>query len=458
MDPAAAVGSSGIGETVFYALYGALLFLDPETKEIEPKIATELVPDDKALIWTLRLRDDVEFSDGTPFDAEAVKVNWERIADPETLSPNMGYASQIKTLSVVSPTELQITLNKANSGFDSLVAQRLSYIGSPTAIKKEGEDFYANPVGAGPFVLKDWVRDSSKTLKRNESYYDNPRPYLDELKILTLPDQGQGDTMMVAGQADCKVTWSSKSLTKVESQGLEAETVEVNGSPSLSLNTARAPFDDVRVRMAVAQALDTEQGADVTGTFIPAEPPLADDPDLRWPAPDVEGAQELFDEYAAENGDIEFTIGAFQDSDNQAEAEWIQAALNQFDHVHAEVEFDASATALSNVYGGNYQAHTWGNQIFTPADYYQYAHSESQQNVSSYDNPAVDEELDAALGTLHPEERLGHYRNVVEQLAEDVPFVVYGTRQASTIHVDTLHDVHLYNDGLILWDQVWTAK
>lgn len=458
LDPAKAIGSSGIGETVFYALYDALLIIDPVTKEIQPKIATELVPDDTARVWTLRLRDDVVFSDGTPFDAEAVKLGWEHVADPETASPSMGYAAQIKATKVVSPSELQITLVKPNSEFANVVAMRLSFIASPAAMKKAGSDFGNEPVGAGPFTLGKWVRDSAKTLKRNDTYYDAPRPYLDELKIVTVPDQNQGNTMLASGQAGCKVTWSSAALTQLTGQGLDSETVEVSGSPSLTLNNSKPPFDDVRVRLAVAQALDSEQGAKVTGSFVPAQPPLAEFPDLTWPKPDPENAQRLFDEYASENGDIKFTIGAFQDSANQAEAKWIQAALNEYDHVSVEVKVNSAATALGNVYSGSYQAHTWGNQILTPSDYLYYVHTGEQRNVGKYSNLAVDKALDAALASLNPKERLENYRAAIEQLVVDVPYVTYGTRQASTIYADGVHGVKLFNDGLIRYELMWTSN
>ena len=91
-------------------------------------------------------------------------------------------------MKVVSPTTLQVTLVAPDSSFNRTVAQQLLFIASPTAIKKEGASFGTHPVGAGPFILNSWVRNSQKTFAANPGYYQPGLPYLSKLAIDVIPD------------------------------------------------------------------------------------------------------------------------------------------------------------------------------------------------------------------------------------------------------------------------------
>ena len=95
-------------------------------------------------------------------------------------------------MKVVNPTTLQVTLVAPDSSFDRTVAQQLLFIGSPTAIKKEGASFGTHPVGAGPFILNSWVRNSQKTFAPNPHYYQPGLPYLSKLVIDIIPDRARG--------------------------------------------------------------------------------------------------------------------------------------------------------------------------------------------------------------------------------------------------------------------------
>ena len=138
LDPASNTSAAGAGSLPYYALYDALLTLDPETGNAEPKIAESLTPDSTGAIWTLKLTPGVEFSDGTPYDAAAVAFNWERLKDPALQSPLAAAASEIASTKVVDPTTLEVTLTAPDSGFDKNVAQQLLFIASPTALRVFG--------------------------------------------------------------------------------------------------------------------------------------------------------------------------------------------------------------------------------------------------------------------------------------------------------------------------------
>src|SRR5262249_27849209 len=133
-----------------FALYDYLVGVNSKTFEVEPRIAQSITGSSDSKTWTIKIRPDVKFSDGTAYDAEAVKFNWERMGDPANKSPMASAAQTIASMEVTDPLTLVVTLKAVNAQFPRLVATRLGLIGSPTAIKADPTGFGTKPVGAGP--------------------------------------------------------------------------------------------------------------------------------------------------------------------------------------------------------------------------------------------------------------------------------------------------------------------
>src|SRR5205814_9107212 len=113
-------------------LYDMLLYTTSTDGSLATQLATWLTSAD-GLIWTLKLRPNVKFSDGTPYDAAAVKFTWERLQDPKNAAELAGQANEIQSMTVSDPLTLQITLKTMSALFPLAVAE-MSFIGSPTAI------------------------------------------------------------------------------------------------------------------------------------------------------------------------------------------------------------------------------------------------------------------------------------------------------------------------------------
>ena len=124
----------GIGIGPCQAIYGALLYYDLEAGEITPGMAESFTSED-GKTWTLKLRPGLTFTDGTPFNAEAIAFNWDRILDPALLSPSMAAAKSI-TWSVVDDTTLAVTSNEVNHQLPFLLTEPLAFVASPTAISR----------------------------------------------------------------------------------------------------------------------------------------------------------------------------------------------------------------------------------------------------------------------------------------------------------------------------------
>src|SRR5262249_34522653 len=157
-------------------------------------------------VWTLKLRSGVKFSDGTAFDAAAVKFNWDRAKDPAELSPAASIMKQVTSMQIIDPVTLKITLTAANSAFPAVIATTgpMTLIGLPAASAKSEPAYGSAPVGAGPYLLKEWVRRDHMTLVRNPTYYG--KTYLDQIIIRDIPDEQQRYNTLLSGGADMSFT------------------------------------------------------------------------------------------------------------------------------------------------------------------------------------------------------------------------------------------------------------
>src|SRR5690606_37114681 len=129
LDPVTATPSGASTGLTDFALYGALVGYDAAANQVEPILAESLEPNATFDVWTLKLRQGLKFTDGSTFDAEAVKVNWERGKDPASRSSAFGILQSVAEMNVVDPLTLAIHLTAPNAVFDALVSKyNINYI------------------------------------------------------------------------------------------------------------------------------------------------------------------------------------------------------------------------------------------------------------------------------------------------------------------------------------------
>lgn len=147
---------NGVAEQpMAFAVYDSLFLIKQSDMTLEPELGLSFTSPNGGKKWTLKLRPNVKFSDGTSFDAAAVMFNWQRLADPANNANDASIADEIQTMAVVNPLTLNITLKTADPLWNIEASSKsLSYIASPTAINTEGANFGMHPVGAGPFILR----------------------------------------------------------------------------------------------------------------------------------------------------------------------------------------------------------------------------------------------------------------------------------------------------------------
>jgi len=219
------------------------------------------------LVYTFHLREGVTFTDGAAWDAEALKINFEHMLDPATKSPlSASYISPYSSSRVVDQYTLEVTLSSPYSAFLNVLAQGFLGMVSPKQITEAPDTICEAPIGSGPFVLTRWNKGQSVQYSKNPDYAWGPQgthegpAYLDELEVVFVTEDATRYSALASGELDAIEFVPPQSYAAVAGNPqLETFTDFRPGHPfSLWFNTARAPFDDVRVRQALVAAVDRQ--------------------------------------------------------------------------------------------------------------------------------------------------------------------------------------------------------
>lgn len=257
-------------------IYERLIAFKPGTTELEPSLATEWSSED-GQTWTFKLREGVTFHDGTPFNAEAVKINVERWWDPASPTgfrdAGRGYeiwpglfggfkgedASILQAVNVVDETTIEFVLAQPFAAFPSAIGSAYFGIASPTAIEAAGPDYGipgAAAVGTGPYMLDEWISGDRITLIVNPNYWGDP-PQTEQVIVRFIQDPSARLAELRAGTIDFTVELAPDQLAEIQNDdALEPVFRESFNVGYLALNTSYEPLSKPEVRQAIAMAIN----------------------------------------------------------------------------------------------------------------------------------------------------------------------------------------------------------
>src|SRR5262249_6163491 len=248
-----AVGT--IGRQLAVNIGDALVMLD-ENLEVKPALA-ESWRQESPTIWVFRLRKGVKFHDGTPFNAAAVKFNFDRLLDPATKARDANMLASIEAVEVADEHTVRLKLKRPFAPLLRTLAYIVGYQMSPTAAKTLGmQDLGRAPVGTGPYKLAKWVAGDHIVLVANKDYWRGA-PKIDEITWKFIPQSSSRSALLRAGDVDFVESLDGADLASVQGDA----NLVVNRIPLLSwnfigVNTKTKPFDNVKVRQAISYAID----------------------------------------------------------------------------------------------------------------------------------------------------------------------------------------------------------
>ncbi len=473
-----------------------------EDGQIYPFLAESITPNDDLSEWTVVLRSGIKFHDGTDLTADVMKTIFDEYLNVEG-STALGAISDVESVRVDDELTYTYVLTQTVSSFPDVLAGQAGWPFSVEACEAAGGrdgDCGEQMVGTGPFKFVSWARDNELRLERNENYWrtdDNgvQLPYLDTLIFRPISDEDARLASVQAGDIHVGQTLRQSTVRAARDLPQSHEAIGNNGGGSI-FNTTRAPVDDVRVRLALAHALDTEQLVDVLGGtditppqtqyFSPNSPWFSSVAEDAWPDYDPDVAADYLQQYIddpersdgkAVGSPVSLTYNCPPDPSltdlAQTYQSFWQAIGMEIDLVAVE-----QAQHIQNVVAGDYTAACWraGGQE-DPYIVLSNAFSEpgvNPSNFTRYGSATIDENLEILRTSVDWDDRYAAVEAISLELAENVPQTWTGGTATALFAAEEVRNLDGWTipgpdgapltkgDGVInaviYWAEVWLAS
>jgi ABC-type transport system substrate-binding protein len=408
-----------------------------------PYLAESVVPNSSYTTWTITLKPNVLFHDGTPCDGAALVTNLE--AQSKSLLTGVVINPTLASITQTGPLSAAISFKDPWVPFPYYLAGgiggQIAYVVAPSMLANKNGT--SNPVGTGPFKFKEWVPNDHFSATAWEHYWRPGMPYLSEITFKPIPDESARAEALKSGTIDIMITDTPQVITQFRgnrSYSYIDDSTKVAGEPDMNciqLNGGDAPFNDPNVRLAAAMAINRVQYAHVidqgvlpvsTGLFVPGSPYYSATP---YPSYNPSQAKRLIQAAErAHGGPISFTYGTTNSPAAIRAQEYIQQAWQA-------VGFKVQTTIvqqnddINNALVGKYQALAWRqfgavdpdlNYIFWSTTTVG-GENNLSINMARNADPKVEAALLAGRSSTETTVRASAYKTVNKRLALDVPYL-----------------------------------
>lgn len=468
--------SGGIQRLMMDGLFGF-----DDNMKIIPMLATDYEANDDATEFTIHLREGIQFSDGTPWNAEAAKANFDRWGDKNLgLKRTTLLCNVLKETEIVDDYTVKVTLESPFGAFIPTLAHPACVVMSPAVIAKGNEECAKNPVGTGQYTFVEWVAGEHATIALNKDWwgYDadicGGTALVDPdagFKTITFKPVSENATRVAMLQSgDAQFIWP------VPTESIEALRGDSNVSVGqeegivvryLMMNNQKAPFNDVRVRQAINYAINKDAYCAVVknGVATPATSIIG--PAVQYYkgndvyAYDIEKAKSLLAEAGYPDG-FKTTLMCASTTTNLKQCEFIQQQLAQ---VGIDVEINALESAVVNqkiedvdvpgseaevdMYVIGWSPSTgdadWGIRPMMAIE----SEPPMSYNICYYENEEVDQLLKDALATADDSKRADAYAKVQDIIWEESPLVCLANDANTWATSANMVDAKLFPDNCL---------
>lgn len=464
LNPVQTYATGATGMNVMASVYDTLVRWDVESGDWVPQLAESLESEDGGTTWLLRLREGVDFTDGTPLDADAV------VASLEYYMANYGFGGNViqanlESMKATDDLTVTFTFSSPWATFPQLMSGGPGMVLAPAAYQ-DPENF--QPIGAGPFVLDSMSPGEKTVVVANEDYVDG-RPPLDSIEFLQLATDQAKFESLVADEVDVAYLRQDDIVVEAVQDGWAGSMNAASGVRIINLNTREgSPTSDVRVRRAINLAINAGTYLDRgTGSSELADRSLMADfstwsTDVPPVENDLEEAKALLEEAKADGFDGEVRYLGQSDATSKSGAVAIKAMLEA---VGFEVTLDLVNTIADQVkkiyVDGDFDL-ALGSTSISDADPYSRLfvalHSTSGANPGRYANPEMDELLAELKTAAGPEEGRDTMAEIEELFKQDVPYVSMSGGAFFEAWQDDVHGIQPTSETAVLFDEAWISQ
>lgn len=455
-----------LSQTSLRLIYQGLFGFDAEMNLI-PLLAEGYESNADATEFTITLREGVSFHDGTTFDAEAVKVNIDRLRNPDNNLSRRSLVSMVSEVEVVDDRTVKLILDAPFGAMIASLAHPGAMMISPAALEEFGSDIGRNPVGTGAFTFTNWSADTLE-VARNDDYWKGPAK-VENIIIRSVPESGARMAMLQTGEAQFVPNFPPELMQVVQNN----PDLQVETSPSIvewyvALNNTKEPFGNQLVRQALNHAVDKDAFCQVvfSGLCTPADSIIPKGLAFHVPVGeyeyDLDRARELMAEAGYADG-FSTEVWANSNTESLRAVQFLQQQLAQIGVEVNVVPLEAGVAAQRiwsvesaedaevQMYYGGWSSSTgdadWGIRPLllgenTPP---------SMFNVAYYEDPELDAAINGAIGTADPEERAAFYETAQLLAWEGAPWIFLGVTDLIAAQTTDVTGIHMLPDrGFLL--------
>jgi peptide/nickel transport system substrate-binding protein len=412
-------------------VYDRLVRLSADGKGVDPELATAWTVAPDGLSATFTLRDGVKFSDGSPMTADDVVFSLSRAVDQQG---SWGFLfSPVKSVSKVDESTVKMEMSEPFAPLLPALSTFAASIYSKANFEKYGDQAGEHPLGTGAFMLEKWDKGNQVILTKNPNYWQAGQPYLDKVIFTVVGDDNARVLQLQSAAADIIDFVPPNQVDPLKSSGAQIARVDGTSVGWMTLNEAKKPLDDPKVRCALAYAVDRQAIADniYFGIATPAKSIIPSstlfyDPNTNPISFDLEKARQLLSESSAAGG---FTLNVTVPSGDSTRLATVQIWANALNQIGVTTNISqVEATTAQDEY--NTEKYTvrvsaWTNDTPDPDEMMGAGLDYHNQNAlhTGFHNDQMVDLVNQGRRELDPTKRQAIYTQIQQLVNETCPFI-----------------------------------
>ena len=451
-------------------IYDTLVREKPDLT-IEPVLAAEM-PTISAdgLTYTFTIRQGVMWHPpvSRPLVAGDIKYTYERVVDPATSSPSLSLLASMASVEAPDDATVVITLKSADASFLSALTNRFLSIVAKEFVDQNNGNLNQTACGTGPFIFQEYVPNTSLTVAKNPNYWETGKPYLDGIEFTPISDDTQRTNAILTDTVDLIEYAPLQDIDRLQGESSLQIAGDVNTNIRfIDFNERKKPFDDVRIRQAVALAINRDEILQPAtyGHGIATEVIF---PQGNWAHIDVPPTQQNVDQAKKLLADAGFPNGlkleimSWSSYSFLSQPSYVVQSQLEAVGITSEVVLEENATYIQRyITSPDYDITVTGTSGFVdPNDVFGPSFTTgSSSNASGYSNPQADQLIAQGIATTDQAQRASIYQQLQQLLLQDLPWVnLFIANQYEALKKNVNGYVHYPTGTLVSLRDTWLGS